>query len=191
MTEKETRVLDGDFSVGEDEFITGYALRFNSWSEVLGGVFKETILPEALRNTDMSNVVALLNHNEDKILGRSGANLELSVDEVGLRFKFRPTQTSYSRDLVENMKSNLINQCSFAMSDVTDEWNERGLNQPVERVIRSIGKLWDVSLVTTPAYSDTSATVSARSIEKAKEVMVTKEERKNKLRKALLESATI
>ena len=151
---------------GEKEtYIEGYALKFNEPSEDLG--FIEYIDRHALDDAKMDNVVALLNHDSNFVLGRSGRNLELEVDEVGLRFSVKPTDTSYSRDLIENMRSGLIDKCSFAFSldygsDEADEWKKQEDGSYV-RVIRKIDRLFDVSVVTTPAYEDTVALLSTRS----------------------------
>lgn len=181
--EKEIRQLTTDFevrSIGEDnqeKVIEGYALKFNSWSETLGGWFKETIRSDALDNSNMDNVVALFNHSDDKVLGRVGINLELEVDEIGLKFRVKPTKTTYANDLIENMRSGIINQCSFAMSDVDADWDEPEQGDgPYKRTIRSIGNIWDVSIVTNPAYSNTEATVGTRSLEQVDNLMKKEQE---------------
>lgn len=188
MTEKELRLLTTEYeireSTDEPDAIVGYALKFNRWSDVLGGMFKEIIAPDALRGADMSDVVALFNHDDNKILGRNGKNLTLEVDDIGLKFRITPTNTSYTRDLIENLRAGIIDKCSFAMSDVESEWEDVGDDKPLERTITSIGKLWDVSVVTTPAYSDTEAVVGARSKEKA-EALLDRQKRKRELYKLL------
>ncbi|MBC9787181.1 HK97 family phage prohead protease [Carnobacterium maltaromaticum] len=151
-----------------NEIIEGYALKFDKWSDDLGW-FREKLASESLEKTDMSNVTALFNHNESQILGRSGINLELDVDNIGLRFKVKPTDTSYSRDLMENIRQGVINQCSFAFTvsreQDSEEWRENLESGIYERTIKNIDKLYDVSVVTTPAYPDTEAVVGARSKE--------------------------
>lgn len=151
-----------------NEIIEGYALKFDKWSDELGW-FREKLASKSLEKTDMSNVTALFNHNESQILGRSGINLELDVDNIGLRFKVKPTDTSYSRDLMENIRQGVINQCSFAFTvsreQDSEEWRENLESGIYERTIKNIDKLYDVSVVTTPAYPDTEAVVGARSKE--------------------------
>lgn len=168
--EKEIRQLTTEIEVrseGEEktDYIEGYALKFNRWSQLLGGWFKETIDPRALDDSDMTSVTALFNHSDDMILGRSGVNLELEVDNIGLKFRVKPTNTSYANDLMENIRSGIVNQCSFAMSGIEGEWKETEDPDVYERHINKIGKLWDVSVVTNPAYLDTEAVVGARSKE--------------------------
>lgn len=155
--------------------IEGYALKYDKPSEVLGGFvrFIEHIEPGALDNTDMSNVVATINHDQNQVLGRSGVNLTLVPDKVGLKFSVKPTDTSFARDLITNIKAGVINQCSFAFTvpadDDAQEWvdSERD-GVDYERTICKIDHLYDVSVVTTPAYPDTEATVGQRSMDLVK-----------------------
>ena len=171
-TEIEIRAVEGE---EKTEFIEGYALKFNRWSQVLGGWFKETIDPRALDNTNMDNVSSLFNHNDNMILGRSGVNLELEVDAIGLKFRVTPTNTSYANDLMENIRMGIVNQCSFAMSGIEGDWRESEDPEIYERVIRSIDTLHDVSVVTNPAYLDTEAVVGARSKELVEALVKDKE----------------
>jgi HK97 family phage prohead protease len=161
---------DGD---EESQVIEGYALKFNRASEVLGWFrkFREKIDPHALDEASMDNVVATFNHDQNQILGRTGVNLDLSVDNIGLKFRLKPVDTTLTRDMLENIKAGIINQCSFAFtipdSDDAEDWEESeedGVDY--DRTIRKIDHLYDVSVVTTPAYPDTEVTVGERSKER-------------------------
>ncbi len=172
-----------------DDYITGYALKFDRWSEVLGGgffPFKETIKREALENTDFSDVVALFNHDRSLIMARNTVSegegsLSLEVDDIGLKFKFKPTNTSYAKDLMANMRSGIVNKCSFAMfldyrdTDAVEiDWDDSDRGYDLH-TIRKIERISDVSVVTEPAYQDTESVVSDR----CREV---KEERSNRIK---------
>ncbi len=170
---KDIRLNSVDFEVRgvEDDVsthITGYALKFDRPSEDLG--FTEYIERGALDKADMSNVVALLNHDSNYVLGRIGKNLVLEVDDIGLRFDIKATETAYTKDLIENMRNGLIDKCSFAftIADEGDEWSKDENDQYIRR-IRSINKLYDVSVVTTPAYQDTEVVLSQRCLNKLKQ----------------------
>lgn len=137
MTEKEIRSISSTLELrsaegSEKEVITGYALKFNRWSSVLGGWFKEIIDQRALDQADLSNVVALFNHDESKVLARTGVNLKLDVDDIGLRFEFTPNGTTYAKDLLENIRSGIITQCSFAFTILTNEIQKNGLTVRTE-----------------------------------------------------------
>ncbi|MFP7237470.1 HK97 family phage prohead protease [Bacillus altitudinis] len=182
--EKEVRLLTSPIEIrsdgeGQAEYVEGYALKFEKWSERLGW-FKEIISRNALESTDLSNVIALFNHREDFPLARNtvsgeSGRLELEIDGIGLKFRFKPSDTSYARDLMENIRSGVINQCSFAFSldyndQEPDEWRINEDEDIYERRINNIHRIYDISLVTTPAYSDTEAVVGARSLEKLEEM---------------------
>lgn len=161
------------------EYIEAYALKFNRESDKLGVFtpFYEKIDPRALDKADLTNVVALFNHDSNLVLGRStltsgtiGA-VELEVDGVGLRWRCTPTDTSYARDLMANMRAGVVNQCSFAFSldpndESADEWRFNKDRGAYERTIKSYQRIYDVSVVTTPAYPDTEAVLSQRSKDK-------------------------
>lgn len=180
MNRQDIRVRNADYELREHEDqlkIIGYALKFDRPSEDLG--FTEYIDRSALDKTDMSNVVGLLNHDKNYVLGRTGKNLKLEVDDFGLRFELTPTQTSYTKDLIQNMREGLIDKCSFAFSlDYSDEGAqtfERDSEGNITRTIHKIKKLYDVSVVTTPAYEDTEALLSARSLESVEKFEKVKE----------------
>lgn len=153
----------------EVEVIEGYALKFDRWSDTLGWYypFREKLERGCLAEADISNVVALFNHNQSQILGRTGANLDLEVDNIGLKFRIKPTNTSLSKDLIENIRAGVINQCSFGFTipdeEEAEEWRENKETGIYERLIKKIDRLYDVSVVTTPAYPDTEAVVGERS----------------------------
>ena len=86
MTATPMQIRDGDEK--HPTVIEGYALKFDRKSEIMGGGefgFREHIDRHALDNADMSNVVALFNHDQNQVLGRTGVNLELTIDDNGLK----------------------------------------------------------------------------------------------------------
>ena len=172
--EKEIRGGIGNIEIRTDEekeseiYAEGYALVFNSWSEDLGG-FVETIEPSALEGSDLSDVRALFNHNADKVLARSSAGtLDLETDEKGLKFRFKIPNTSYGRDIAENLKNGNIDQCSFGfvLDENGDSFDFDEKRSIYQRTLKKIKSVMDISLVTYPAYSSTSAAPALRSIDK-------------------------
>lgn len=192
--EKEIRSVDCKFEVrdiGEGEnkktHIQGYALKFNTLSENLGG-FREQINKGALDNCDMSDVVFDFNHDFNKVLARNNksdgiGSLVLTVDEIGLFFDAVPTDTSYSRDLIENMRNGIVNKCSFIFSiDWSDpdaqnwDWDDGSRGYDF-RTINKFKSISDVSVVVFPAYDSTETSVYSRA----------KESKENETDKAKLE----
>ena len=110
-------------------------------------------------------------HNSSYVLGRTVADtLKLEVDDVGLRFRCELPNTSYARDLYENIKLGNINQCSFGFTieEDGDEF-ERREDGIFKRTVNKIRSLFDVSIVTYPAYEDTDVAPALRSIKNIKE----------------------
>lgn len=154
----------------EKMIVEGYALRFNTLSNDLGG-FVETISPQALKDTDLSDVRCLIDHDSSKVLGRTTSKtLDLKVDDEGLYFRCQLPDTSYSRDLYENIRVGNINQCSFGfILDDDGDTIEKRDDGMFKRTLNKIRSLFDVSVVTYPAYNDTDVAPALRSIEAVKE----------------------
>lgn len=154
----------------EKMIVEGYALRFNTLSNDLGG-FVETISPQALKDADLSDVRCLIDHDSSKVLGRTTSKtLDLKVDDEGLYFRCQLPDTSYSRDLYENIRVGNINQCSFGfILDDDGDTIEKRDDGLFKRTLNKIRSLFDVSVVTYPAYNDTDVAPALRSIEAVKE----------------------
>ena len=150
----------------ENRTIEGYALKFNSLSKDLGG-FKEIISPEALANTDLSDVRCFIDHDSSMVLGRTASKtLELTVDEVGLRFRCQLPNTSYANDLYESINRGDVNECSFGfkVNDESQTWTQQ--DGSYIRNLNSIDQLFEISIVSIPAYDGTDAVVAQRSLKR-------------------------
>lgn len=168
--------------------IVGYAAKFNQQSVDLG--FFETLDPHCFDNTDMSDVVALINHDENLVLGRTtSGTLTLKVDDIGLYFEVIPSNTSYANDLIENMKAGNINQCSFAfvVADGGDDWQYDDKTGIMTRTVFDIAKLYDVSIVTYPAYTQTEAVLAQRKAQNMKQEIEKQKEKELLKRKLEIE----
>ena len=157
------------------QVLTGYAAVYNRFSLPLregGSQFREIILPGAFdkilnRQRGKSDVVALLNHDSNLILGRtSSGTLELSSDEKGLRYTVTPPDTQVGRDTLELVRRRDLRGSSFAFAvDVGKGERWTSDEQGAVREIREVSMLADVSVVLTPAYPASSVTVAQRSYE--------------------------
>ena len=145
--------------------ITGYAAVFNKFSVDMG--FREKIAPGAFKAAlKISDARALYNHNPDYVLGRQSAGtLKLREDKKGLWMEVTPPNTTYARDLIENISLGNIKEQSFGFTVKADKWDELEGETPT-RTLLEVGEVFDASVVTYPAYQDT--TVALRSLEKAK-----------------------
>lgn len=154
----------------ESRTITGYAAKFDTWSQPIMGWFREQIRSGAFDDCDMSDAIMCFNHNIDDILARtSSQTLTLSVDNIGLKFCFDAPNTSRGNDVVEWIRRGDVNKCSFRFVVEKDEWlyaDESNGNEFDERTIIKISKLFDCALVVYPAYKETEASI--RSLEERK-----------------------
>ena len=139
--------------------ITGHAAVFDQLSEDLGG-FREKVAPGAFKRAlKGADTRALFNHNPDYVLGRSTAGtLSLAEDLTGLAIEAEPPQTSWANDLLVSMERGDINQMSFAFTTRKDRW-ETGADGLALRTVLEVERLYDVSVVTYPAYPQTDAAV--------------------------------
>jgi len=189
MTAVEVRTKDNE---NDSMVISGYALKYNTWSQDLGG-FIETIDKQALRNADLSDVRCLIDHDNSRILGRTTAKtLKLESDDVGLRFECTLPNTSYAKDLYENVRVGNINQCSFGfeVDKNGDELRFDRDNSIYKRTIKAFKRIFDVTVTSTPAYADTDVAPALRSIEHLeKERRIKLEAEKLKIEMDLIEAS--
>lgn len=134
---------------------TGYAAVFNRSSEDLGG-FTESVAPGAFDKTlREADVVALWNHDEQDLLGRTSARtLRLATDDVGLRYEIDLPDTTAGRDLGVLLERGDVRGSSFAFRTIADVWEED--EESIHRTLKEV-QLYDVSPVTRPAYPDTTS----------------------------------
>jgi len=162
---KQTRSSVSEFMTREennDIFIEGYFAVFNSTYELWPGA-TETVAPGAFAETLGRDVRALIDHETRLVLGRNTAGtLELREDSHGLwgRVKINPNDTD-AMNLYERVKRGDVNQCSFGF-EITDEETEFRDDGTVQWTIKAV-KLYEVSIVTFPAYEDTG--VAARKVQ--------------------------
>lgn len=148
---------------GDSKKVEGYAAVYNCWSEDLGG-FIESIVPGAFTRTLASgrDIRCLFDHSSSKILGRQSAKtLNIYADSKGLGFECQLGNSSHANDVRDMLTRGDIKECSFGFTmdweGGGDEWlPPENAQAPCRRILRSVN-LYEVSVVTFPAYPDTSA----------------------------------
>lgn len=144
----------------ENMIIEGYAIVFDTPQTHSFGKYKftEVIKRNALDFTNMKDIVLRYNHNDTVcVLARTKNNsLELNIDDTGLKIKATLIDTQSNRDIYKSIKAGLIDSMSFAFSVAPkgDTW-DYGENETY-RNVTNIEKIFDVSVVDTPFYEDTS-----------------------------------
>lgn len=151
-TNLELRALDDS----EDGWtVRGYAAVFDSPSEPLP--WTEYVRKGAFRKTikDGADVRLLIDHTGVPLARTKSGTLTLKEDERGL---FMEAQLDPANPDAVKMRSALmrgdVSQMSFAFETIKDAWNK-------DRTVRELRevKLHDVSIVTYPAYEETSAEI--------------------------------
>ncbi len=135
--------------------ISGYAATFNDVTDL--GYFREQIATGAFDGRTDDDVRLLINHTGVPLARTINGTLRLSVDDDGLRYEAELADTQEGRDLYTLIQRGDISQSSFAFSIEDEKWD----NKANLRTVLKVGRLYDVSPVTYPAYATT--TVSARS----------------------------
>jgi HK97 family phage prohead protease len=159
MSQRETRDVEAGFEVRESEngmTFYGYAAKFNSRSENLGG-FYEVIEPGAFSRSlkSRNDVKLLVNHDTGRVLASSRARtLRLYEDSIGLRVEADLPNTTDGRDMAELLKRGDLSSMSFGFNVIKDSWNAEG----DMRTLKSV-RLFEVSIVAFPAYQATEASV--------------------------------
>lgn len=120
------------------------------------GMFVERFAPGAFAKTiQEADVRALINHDANLVLARSkSGTLRLSEDRKGLVADADMAPTTYAQDLAISVERGDVNQGSIAFRAIRETWDESG-KVPLRTIEEA--QLFDVSIVTYPAYEGTDA----------------------------------
>lgn len=159
---RQMRSVASEFQTRADEagdmYISGYFSVFNSDYEIFPGA-TESVDPAAFDGALAADIRCLIDHDTRLVLGRTkSGTLQLKTDSRGLWGEVRINPKDQDAvNLYERVKRGDVDQCSFGF-DITEEaFEDRG--ESVHWTIKAV-KLYEVSVVTFPAYEETS--VSAR-----------------------------
>ncbi len=127
--------------------------------EIDGLKYYEVIARGALDGADLKDVPFKYNHSDAVMVMARTRNktLELIPDDQGLLIRAKLANTTAGRDLYELIKRGDIDKMSFAFTVAEDSYDK----ETRTRTIKRFKRIWDVSAVDTPAYSDTF--IAARS----------------------------
>ena len=171
--DKEIRVFNFEIRAEQNErgrVITGRPIVFGQRTDL--GWYDEVIERGALDTTDLKDVRLLVNHNVDMIpLARSRNNtanstMQLTVDDDGLviRADLDTENNNEAKSLYSAVERSDIDGMSFMFTVDKDSWDDVDTDHPVRHVL-SIRRVYEVSAVTFPAYSQTS--IQARGLSEA------------------------
>ncbi len=136
--------------------LEGYAATFASTADL--GAFRERISLGAFRDALRTDILALLDHDAGKVLGRTRTGtLELREDDKGLAFSLQLPDTAAGRDVMALAERGDLGGMSFGFTvpEGGEEWDGD------IRTLRSIG-LKEISVVSAwPAYEGTEVALRA------------------------------
>lgn len=159
----ETRA-EGD---APDYVVEGYASTFDEYELFRDGntIMMERIDPKAFDDTDMSDVVFLLDHTGRVYARTKNETVSLTVDDNGLFTKTDLSKTTTSRAVYEDIKAGNYSQMSFAFTVDKDHFVDEtdGDTIIIHRIIDRVKKVFDISAVGFPANPTTSIGVATRS----------------------------
>lgn len=174
----QTRAAEGE----NEKIIEGYFALFNTPTELFTGYFEE-IAPGAFDETISGDIRALIDHDTAKVLGRTKSKtLDLKVDSRGLWGSIKINEKDLEAlNLYERVKRGDVDQCSFGFQ-IDEEKYTFGDDGTVKSRLEKVG-LFEVSVVTFPAYDDTGVQARRHNAEQAKSKML--EVRKKRLKERL------
>ena len=176
MKNKEIRAFNFEVRAEQNEehghFLAGTPIVFNSKTNL--GWYDEIIAAGALDDADLRDVRFLINHNTDMIpLARSRNNnerstmqLQVTEDGMNIRVDLDVENNSEAKSLYSAVERGDLDGMSFMFTVDRDVWDDPESDHPT-RTIEKLGKVFEVSAVTFPAYQAT--TISARGLDEALE----------------------
>jgi len=173
---QEFRALEGEQG---EKIIEGHPAVYNQKVKI-GDWFYEIIERGAFDGADMTDVPLLVNHDMRQIpVARSRRNngnstMQLSLDNKGLaiRATLDTENNADARQLHSAVSRGDVDGMSFAFRVDKEEWEDLESDMPT-RHIKAISKVFEVSAVIWPAYTDTdiSARAGANVLESAKKAL--------------------
>lgn len=151
----------------ESRTIRGYGIVFNKESVDLragGRVFREVIRPEAMNGIDMSRMLAMHNHDSNRLIGNvASGTMRTGIDATGVWYEVDLPNSPTGEDVLETVRRGDTQGSSFQFTIAPDgeRWTMR--SGKAFREVTKFGGVYEMGPVSEPAYPDTS--IGARSLE--------------------------
>jgi len=121
------------------------------------GAFADVLARPAL------DVVALRDHDRSRLLGRTPSTLRVYETDRGLEYDFDPPDTEDGRAVVTLLDRRDLRGSSFAFRVKSETWSEE--DDRILRTVNVASDLFDVSVVTRPAYPESQAAARSEDVE--------------------------
>ncbi len=185
--DKQTRSRPTSFRALEEDGekrIEGYFAVFDGVYEV-NPWWSESIDHEAFDGALEDDIRALIDHETRLVLGRtSSGTLTLRVDDKGLWGSISVNEDDQdAMNLYARVKRGDVSQCSFGFDILEEDREVDEATGHAHYTIKRV-KLYEVSVVTFPAYEDTGVTARAKDCQalRAEKLRRWKEETKRRLK---------
>lgn len=154
-----TRAIIDQNENDESRTITGKAITFDTPSQYIGYIEyirSSAITQELINNSD---VIMNFQHDDTRMLARwtrGKGTLDIQLKDDGVYFSFECPETTLGNDILWHIRHGNLQKCSFAFTIGDDgmRWFRNENDELCGEVI-NIDGLYDLSIVTTPAYEDT------------------------------------
>ena len=183
--DRQYRAFEFDVVDEENKIVEGRAVVFEQPTvlfEVDGIKFYEVIDRNAFNNANMKDVVFVENHEGTPGARTRNNTLQLEIRDDGLYSRADLSKSSKGPSIYSDIKNGIYDRMSFSFTVRKDSYDKATRT----RKILEIDRLFDVSVVTFPAYEQTS--ISARSFfeaEAEKERMEIRQREEKRKRLAL------
>ena len=181
--DRQYRAFEFDVVDEENKIVEGRAVVFEQPTvlfEIDGVKYYEVIDRNAFNNANMKDVVFVENHEGTPGARTRNNTLQLKIREDGLYSRADLSKSSKGPSIYSDIKNGIYDRMSFSFTVRKDSYDKATRT----RKILEIDRLFDVSVVTFPAYEQTS--ISARSFfeaeaEKERIEMRQREDKKKRL----------
>ncbi len=148
--------------------LKGYAHVFGHFAQMPKQRHLETMGPQAFTRSRGAghDVVATIEHDPKRLLGSTRSkSLIVEADDKGLAFEIPELpDTSYVRDMRVLIERGDLAFCSFGFVPGEEEWSRTPDGRQL-RTHTSVERLFDVSVVSLPAFEGTGAQLRAMTFE--------------------------
>lgn len=148
----------------QERKLVGYAVRWNSLSEIIWDEFREQFAPGAFADSLASGADcrALFEHDYTQLLGRTtSGTLTLTEDNTGLRFELTPPDTQLGRDVLTLVERGDISGMSFGFRALKEAWDIA--QSPYLRTVTA-AELREITVTSMPAYPESGVEIAHRSL---------------------------
>lgn len=147
----------------EGNRLVGHAAVFDQETFISGWDFWETINSRAFDRVlrEDQDVILQVDHQGMPLARTTASTLRLSKDSVGLVMDADLPDTSLARDVRELTRLGVLSKMSFGFTVAEDAWSRRKDGGQL-RSVEEVGRLYDVSVVTFPAYAGTDVALRSQ-----------------------------